>query len=197
MEGEGATPLPLDARTKSFDAIPILPPILATRRHAAEPFAGILLVGLAALAHFAGAAIGKQLKFDQKRHHGPLSLSPPSDDSSQAPATLATPQSITYAPTTHLSKAKSLGYFVLFATAIASLVGAISAMVITHYWAPDRVDLFCLAVAGLAFGALTGLSTFLILGFSQVFWTAWGQASKVTGPSGGNPDDATEPDSHA
>lgn len=157
-------------------------------------FAGILLISLAAFAHFAGAAIGKHLKFDEKRHHGPLSLSPPSDDASTAAATFATPNSITYAPATHLSKTKSLGYFVLFSTALAAMVGAVCAMIITNYWAPDRVDLFCLAVAGVAFGALSGLSAFLILGFSQVFWTAWGQASKITGPSGGTDDPpATSP----
>lgn len=146
--------------------------------------AGITLALLAIMAHFAGAAIGHH--FHRPRHAKGLAPRLHPLDSQH------------FAPQTHLSQIKSLPFLVLILAIGAGIFGAVAAVITTSQMTQNRVGIPGLAVAGITFGGLTGLGTFLMIGFWQVVWAAWTQAVDKTSTyegSGHNPGSSSHSDS--
>ncbi len=120
---------------------------------------------VAVFAHIAGNALGHQLRANGHA---------PGDSSTRPPGSV----DVEYAPRTQLGDRSSIGHWVVAATFVGALGGAIGG----GYWLThslgDQFTVSSLLVALVAFAVLGGIWSFLSVGFLYVLIGAWRQSSR-------------------
>jgi hypothetical protein len=125
--------------------------------------AAVAVVGVLIATHVVGNALGTRLR----------------DGETPTPRVIAIEHvdlSDKHAPATHLSQRRSLGWAVLLVTALGIMAGAAGGAYGMHLAYNLDGDVEGLAIAAVAFGALSGFATFGLATFAHVLATAMLQA---------------------
>jgi hypothetical protein len=141
-----------------------------------EPIAwvGVLLLVSSVTLHVAGNAIGTRLRQLGDR---------PPDAQMESPA-LRGRRPLEFAPVTRLSLRQSLGWSIVLATALGTLVGGAGGGVWTWISSRGPAGLLQLAVGVIAFAVLGGLAAFGAAAFTQVLLGAMWQALHAPSATG-------------
>ncbi|QDU29784.1 hypothetical protein ETAA8_48990 [Anatilimnocola aggregata] len=131
--------------------------------------AAVILLVLSIVAHIAGNVIGTRLRAG--RHAKSLAKIDPPD---HAAISLRDDH---FAPVSKLGRQHSLGWLPLVSAIVGLAIGALIGGVWTAILLHPSFDLFTIAIAAVAFGALGSFGGFLIVGFAKAGWDAWHEAA--------------------
>jgi hypothetical protein len=137
--------------------------------------AAIAFLALSVFCHVAGNCIGTRL-----REIGDNRDSPRDD----APTARLAPRPQDFAPVTHLSRRRSLGWTIIVASSVGITSGAVGGGLWTFAASRGQVSALNIAVGIVAFAVLGGLAAFATVGFAQVLFGALWQAMRTPSPQG-------------
>jgi hypothetical protein len=140
--------------------------------------AAMAFLALSIFCHVAGNCIGTRLREIGDNRDLPR------DDS---PAKRVPARAQDFAPVTHLSRRRSLGWPIVIASSVGITCGAIGGGLWTFAVSRGDAGVLNIAVGIVAFGVLGGLAAFATVGFAQVLFGALWQALSTpptTGPAG-------------
>jgi hypothetical protein len=150
--------------------------VLLALRQWLDPIAiaAIVFLALSVFCHVAGNCIGTRLREIGDNRQLPR------DD---APAPRLVPRPQDFAPVTHLSRRRSLGWSIVIASSVGVTCGAVGGGLWTFAASSGHPAAISIAVGTVAFAVLGGLAAFGTVGFAQVLFGALWQAMD-TGPPG-------------
>lgn len=127
--------------------------------------AGLVLLALSIFCHVVGNCLGTRLRSIGDHPDRPI-----------AEPNFRKPQPHEFAPATHLSQRKSLGWIIVIATFGGVLLGGVGGGVYTLLTSRGLIGATNIAVGVIAFATLGGIISFAVVGFTQVLGSAICQA---------------------